>query len=536
MDNYLMDKVRSDTPKINPDIANGLATKHMPFVEKYLDDVFRAVGKDFPEGLTYAGYQRCNPMEEYIFATNKRSNKRTYDTARSDIYLVKYFFKFNGEMLPYRYIYLPFVNEGSFINISGSRFTISPVISDKVISLGLSNVFVRLLRDKLTFERMPHNVVFNGNRETVQVIWSLIYHKPQNMKNIKPLIKANCSLVHYLLCKYGFTEMFRKYGKCTPVVGGNEINAENYPPDKWVICESACIRPKSVRDPSYMPPDVKVAFKIEEFSQTAKYLIAGFFYIADHFPARISKNYLDNSRLWIILMGHILFSGLIGEGKLFNDVSEHFSSLDEYIDTIMHEKLKEIGHPCENIYDLFAIIITNFNDWIIKAKDEISSMYGKELNILYFVLMGITSSILKLHFKLKKAASKRPLTEKDISSTMQQILKPGTIYSINTQHNGVSTVSYSGDNKYFEITANLVPQKSSNKQASSSNRASVNDPSKRLHVSVAEVGGYLNMTKSEPSGRNQINPHTKLDERANIIRDPDKIALLDRVQSMIGRT
>ncbi len=535
MDRFLQERVVADTPRINPDIANGLATKHMSNVENYIDDVFRAVSRDFPEGLQYAGFQRCTPAEEYAFATNKRSNKRTYDTARSDIFLIKCFFKFNGELLPPRFIYLPFVNDGSFINISGSRFTISPVISDKVISLGLSNVFVRLLRDKLTFERMPHNVIFNGSRETVQVVWSLIYHKPQNMKNIKPLIKANCSLVHYLLCKYGFTETFKKYGNCTPVVGGREINSQTYPPDKWVICESACIKPKSVRDPNYQPPDIRIAIKIQEFSPMVKNLVAGFFYVADYFPTRISPHFIDNTRLWIILMGHILFSGLIGEGKLYIDVSEHFSSLDEYIDSIMYKKLKEINQPCENIYDLFAVIIKNFNDWIIKARDEICSLYGKELNILYFVLMGITSSILKLHFKLKKAASKRPLTEKDICSTMQQILKPGTIYSINAQHAGVSTVSYSGDNKFFEITANLVLQKSSNRQTNSSNRASVTDPSKRLHISIPEVAGYLNITKSEPSGRNQINPHVMLDENSNVVRDPAKIPLLDNIQAIISR-
>lgn len=532
-----MNMVRDDTPKINPDIANGLATIHIPYAERYLDEVFHAVSKDFPQGLQYVGYQRCTPIEEYNFATGKRSNKRTYDTARSDIYLVKYFFKFNGIALPPRFIYLPFVNDGSFIHISGSRFAISPVISDKVISLGLSNVFVRLLRDKLTFERMPHNVILNGNRETIQVVWSLIYHKPQNMKNIKPLIKANCSLVHYLLCKYGFTDMFKKFANCEPVVGnGNEINSQNYPPEEWVICETAAIKPKSVKDPNYLPSDIKIAIKINEFTPMAKNLVAGFFYITDHFPTRICKPYLDNTRLWIILMGHILFSGLIGEGKLFNDVSEHFSSLDEYIDTIMHKKLREIGHECQDIYDLFGLIIGNFNDWIIKAKDEINTMYGKELSILYFVLMGITSSVLKLHFKLKKAAAKRALTEKDVTTTMNSILKPGTIYSINSQHSGVSTVSYSGDNKYFEITSNLVQQKSSNRQASGSNRASAQDPSKRIHVSVAEVGGYLNITKSEPSGRSQINPHIRIDDKAGVIRDPHLIPLLDRTQEMIKRT
>lgn len=536
MDDYLMAMVRDDTPKINPDIANGLATIHMKHVEAYLDDVIKAVSKDFPEGLLYVGCQRCTPQEEYAFATNKKSNRRSFDISRSDVYLMKYFFKYNGEALPPRYVYLPFVNDGSFINIGGSRFTISPVLSDKVISLGMTNVFVRLLRDKLIFERVPHNVIVNGNRETVQVIWSLIYHKPQNQKNIKPLIKANCTLVHYLLCKYGFSGVFKKFGNCEPIVGGKEINKENYPEDEWVICESSGIKPKGVNDFNYTSSAIRIAIRVESFTPFVKSLVVGFFYIVDFFPSRVSTNYLNNTRLWIVLMGHILFSGSIGEGKLFNDVSEHFGSLDEYIDSIMHSKLKEIGYNCEDIYDLFAIVIDKFSEWIIRAKDEINTMYDKELNILYFVLMGITSSILKLHFKLKKAAAKKKMEAKDVVGVMNLIMKPGVIFSITNQHNGVSTISYSGDNKYFEITSMLVAQKSSNKQASSSDRANISDPSKRMHISVGEVGGYLSVTKSDPSGRSQINPHIRFDSKSTIVRDKSKQPLLDKVQSEIKRT
>lgn len=530
-----MDLVRRDTPQINPVIANGLAVSHMKKVEEYVDGVARAVSKDFPQGLQYVGCQRCTPQEEYNFVTMRKNNKRSFDIARSDVYLMKYYFKFKGEDLPPRYIYLPFVSDAGIIILGGSRFVISPVLSDKVISLGKTNVFIRLLRDRLTFERTPHNIIINDRRETVQVVWSLIYHKPANIKNVKPTTKANCSLMHYLLCKYGFTETFRKFAGCVPIVGTSEINEADYPESDWVICKTSTIKPKTNTDYVYTPNEIKLVFKKDDFTPMVKSMVAGFFYVVDHFPQRIATSYLDNTRLWIILLGHILFTGHFGEGKLFKDVSEHFESLDEYIDSIIGEKLKDIGYEAHDVYELFGIIIKNFNDWLIKAKDEINSMYGKELSILYFVLMGITSSMFKLHFKLKKAAAKKQLTDKDITTMMNMNLKPGVIYSITNQHSGVSTVSYSGDNKYFEITSILVAQKSSNKASSGNDKQNITDEAKRLHVSVAEVGGYLNITKSEPSGRSQINPHVKIDEKANVLRDPSKIALLDRVQEMIKR-
>lgn len=549
MDKYLLSKIIEDTPKINPLIANGLAVKRMAHTDEYVDSVFRAASRDFPKGLEYVGCLRCTPMEEYLFSTSKKNNKRGYNIARSDIYLMKFMFKFNGVMLPHRLMFLPFVGDAGFITLGGSRFVISPILADKVISLATNSVFIRLLRDKLTFERAPHNIVINGQRELVQVVWSLIYHKPSTLKRVKPTVKANCSLAHYLFCKYGFTKTFEMFGKCTPIVGGEVITKENYPEEDWVICESTTIKPKGNMEIPYYGTPIRLAIKKSDFTPFVKSLVAGFYYVVDHFPQRFLpsspsktnsweefvRTYLDNTRLWMVLLGHILFSGAVGEGKLYTDIAEHFESLDEYIDNIVFNKLKDIGYECANIYELFALTIDKFNEWLLKAKDSINSMYEKELGILYFVLLGVTSAIFKLHFKLKKAASKKELTDKDILNNMNMILKPGIIYGITSQHNGVSTVSYSGDNKYFEITSMLVPQKTSNKSGAQNDRSALTDPAKRMHVSVAEVGGYLNFTKSDPSGRGQVNPHVRIDERSTIMRDPSKVHLLDSIQEMIKR-
>lgn len=535
MDIALSELIKADTPQINPHIANGLATVHMDYVEEYIDTVFKAVSKDFPPELKYVGCKRATPLEEYSFITSKKNNRRTFDIARSDVYLMNYMFTFNGQPLPSRPLFLPFVNDAGFINLGGSRFAISPVLSDKVISLGTNNIFIRLLRDKLTFERIPHNVVIDGKRELVSVVWSLIYHKPNSTDKAKPVVKANCALMHYLFCKYGFTQTFNHYGKCHPIVGTDDITVENYPEKDWVIVQSSTIKPKGNLELPYQPTNIKMAIKRNEFTSLVKHMVAGFYYVVDHFPQRFIPSYLDNTNLWKVLMGYIVFAGNIGEGKLLQDISEHFDSLDEYIDAIMVNKLKEIGYPCSNIYDLFNVVITNFSDWLLKAKDNINSMYDKELSILYYVLMSVTSAIVKLHFKLKKAASKKVLKESDILSNMAAILTPGLIFQITRQHNGVSTVSYSGDNKFFEITSMLVPQKTSGKAGAQNDRAAINDPARRLHISVAEVGAYLAFTKSDPSGRSQINPHVRLDASGGILRDPEKAALLDEVQSMIKR-
>lgn len=534
MDPQLHQLMKRESPPLNPDICNGLACLHIPQVEKYVDSVMRSAAKGFPAGLEYIGCERCTPYEEFAVVSKRKNGRRSVDVARSDFYMMKYFFRFKGVDLPPRYMYLPYVLDGGTMTISGSRYVVSPVLSDKIISPGLTNVFVRLLRDKLTFERMPYNVMFNNSSETVQVVWSMIYHKPASLKKLTQTVKAKCTLMHYLLCKYGFTETFKRFGNCHPVVGTHEINENTYSSNDWVICRSTQIKPKGFGKFFYTPTEIRVAIKKEEFTPMVRSMIAGFFYIVDHFPARMLAPYVDNTRWWIILLGHIIFTGNINEGTLFNDVSKHFNSLDEYIDHLIAVKLKEIGYECTDIYQLFAIIIANFNEWLLGANEKVSSLYDKELSILYHVLYEITSAIFNLNFKLK-SASKKELTEKEIISTMNMVLKTGLIFSITRQHVNMSTVSYSGDNKFFKITSILVPQSSSNRMTAKKTRASISDPAKRLHVSVAEIGGYANLPKSDPTGHARINPHMHVSDKGAVLRDLDKLPLLNHVDEMIRR-
>jgi hypothetical protein len=83
------------------------------------------------------------------------------------------------------------------------------------------------------------------------------------------------------------------------------------------------------------------------------------------------------------------------------------------------------------------------------------------------------------------------------------------------------------------ITATLTPQTNTSKQGKkSTDRAAANDPSKRMHPSVAEAAAMTCMNKSDPSGRSRTNHYLLLDEtRSFIVRNP-KFA---RRQEVIAR-
>jgi len=537
MDNELARLVDQDTPKLNPMVANGLAIEHMKHVEDYIDKVFKSAAKGFPKDLVYHQGVRCTPYEEFEELTRKKNNNRSvFDVAPSNVYMMKYLLSYKGKMLPPRPLYLPFVTEAGTILMGGSHFNISPVLSDRVISVGIANIFVRLLRDRLTIDQVPYQYMEGGKRQTRKVAHSLIYHKNDaKMKKVPPTVKAECTLTHYLFCKYGFTDTFLKFGGCTPIVGGPEINTNVYPEEEWVICSSTQIKPKGTGRGYYEPSRIRLALRREELTPMVQNLIAGFFYVADHFTTLVTPDVVENKDRWMTLMGHILFSGNIHYGWLRDTIADHMTSLDDYLDGLVVTKLKEIGHPVEDIYQLFALIIDKGNDWILGSADKIASMYDKELSILYYVLYEITSHIFKLYFRLKAASKKQELTEKEIIATMNMTLRTGLIYGITKGHGEVSNISVSGDNKAFKVTSILIPQGNSSKLNPKKDKAVMNDPSKRLHVSVAEVGGYSALPKSAADGRSRLNPCVRFDAKGVIVRNPERIDMLNEVQEMIRR-
>lgn len=553
MDNEMFRLMQNATPQLNPMLANGLATVQLPHVEKYIDEVIRAASRGSHEGLHYAGMQRCTPQEEYLVNIRRRNSarqprrnpKKTYDMARTDAVMVKLFFRFNGVMLEPRYIYLPFVGEAGSITINGSDFNIAPVLADRVISIGPDSIFVRLFCDRITFRRQGTSFVCNGKRETVQMVWSLIHHDTGGADE-KPAIKADTCMAHYLFSKHGFTGTFKKYAGFEPVIS-TYLDPAQFPEDQWMICSSINLPTRAsgkiFGDPTRRQ-DLKIAVPRDKYNTFVRGLIAGFFYVADRFPSHITIDHIENTRQWMIVMGYILFAASNGVGRLIDKISAHMNSLDDYMDIITKSNLEDLGLHVDTIYDFFAYIIEKFDEEILKGADKVSTMYDKEVAVNYYVMFDLIKNIFKFNFQLTAAAKKtsndpdgtrRGLTERDVNTMLDRAFNSRIIHRIVKDHGEISSTGYSGDCKVFKLTSQLIPQQSStrSKGGRGGDRGSISDPSRQLHVSVAEVGSYSGMSKSDPSGRSKLNPHVQINEKFVIQRDEGLRPLLDEVQEMI---
>lgn len=525
-------------PRANPLIMNGLAGIYIPRAMEWIDRAARSAFHGVIPGLEYVDVQRCTPEEEYAIATKPKNNRRNYDLARSDIYLVKIRLRFEGVDLPERYIYLPFRRDYDQIFLGGSLFHFTLVLSDKVISPGPRAIFVRLLQYKLNFYRITHPVIANGEKQTGPVVHSLIYNQKKENRKVAVSSKAVTCLVHYLLAKFGFKEAFRMYTGCVPVVGTTDINPETYPTDEWVIVETAhaVYRPAGFIGDYYKGTDIRIAVPVNQWNTDVQAFVTGLFYVIDHFPMDMKPEWLDDTQRWQLLLAYILFSNVYTVGTLHSRVSEHFTSLDSYVDTQAIEKLAEKGYLINNFFDLLGLLATRYNE-LSEENTQSSSMYGKYLDVLYYAMLPITTSMFTTKFALMKMAGvgKSPPTYDRVKDILVRKLKPGAVFRLTSDANVTETVSYSGDHPYFKLTSKITEQESGPSGRKGKGRRSGGDD-KYLNTSMIEGGSILFLSKSNPTPTNRINPFVQVDiATGTIIPNPKFKEALAYADELLAR-
>jgi hypothetical protein len=511
------DFVKNDVAKFNRYMVEGYNYNRLKRTYEYIDEFIKySCNEKTNTYLQYLGCRKLTPKEEIKIANNKTKDYE-YDFAISDMYLVEYMFKYADydEILRY-HLYLPFAHIGNTITISGTKFLVMPVLADKVISIGTNGIFVNIKTAKHKFDRIFHTILRDNIITRVPIVCGSFY-KNQS-KKLEDTTQADTTMIHYLLSVYGYTELCKKYLGFVPrpFYGPAQSNEDE------VILQSIGKAPHGyIGDKkSYIPTSICFAVPKDKMNENVTYLIGSLYYVIDHFSNVITINDLDNTLMWMKLLGEIIHSGKHGLGYIIEKMNAHFKDINSMLPPIVRDKLRSIGQEVHTTLDLIYIIFVNFNNWIMG--NEVKSLYNNKVyESESYILNPITSNILKAVLDISKEElrnNKQPLDLKVVTKIMSSYFTKKAIYKLRKDQLIMTSLEYSGDHIYPKNTAMVVEQEPD--PIDPKKETNSDSDKKKLHASMLTIGNILGLTKKTPTPVVRMNPYVDIDLQTGTVLPP----------------
>lgn len=513
---------------MNKKIMEGMTYHEVKDAMAYIDNKIRYIELDRTNThLKYHGCRILTPKETAAFRFNNNST-RPFNLAESNIYYVEYTFSYNGDSEERKCIMaLPWIGMGNEFKIFDKMWNVMPTITDKVISVGDSQIFVDVSVAKWTIRRSTHTVIEDNKVRNLSIVLAEIYTKQSN--RLPPTTNAKPIMMHYILANYGYTKaMEMLLGFVPEVTVSNEtpegmvvIKSRSAPPDNYILSKK-----KNKNDlevdviAGYMPNPIKFLIKPEQDRPEVVYILGNVLYILDHFPNEISINQLDDTVVWKRYIGEVILSGKYSVALLLEKMNIHLDGFNQPLEREDIIKLGDLGVTCTNVFELMVVIMKNFNTWIMKS-DSRSFYHHKTIEAARHVLIKITSCFNLLYFDINKDELMNgglPIDIDRVDNAFKKHIKTNNITSIRYEKMFVQIVEDSTPHRYFKGTAFINKQ-----EGNSINKTKgKGGPKNKLSAPMSTVGSLFYLSKSDIDPFKKVNPWITLDPKDNtILPDPE---------------
>lgn len=530
MNHALKHAMEHNTRKFNPDIVNGYGMHQIPKTLEFLDAIIRIAMRSVKIDLVYDGYKVLTPEEE--FESNTRNTKKIFDISKSDIRKIELIFRFEGERVYGTYLYIPFVRRGGIMYMSGTKWYLTPVLTDNVISSGPNKIFVKLMIDKLNFHTINHPFTVNGESKVGQVLYSEDLHRNKNSSIDNLGGRTIPPVAMYLFAKHGFFGAFTHYNTTRPIF--RHIKDTKDIEKTHDIFYTSGIMIKKLKNDIWKPSEYAVCIEKGTYGDYERNLIYGFIYVFDLFPSK-AKEMIDiittsnNEReIWLLLLGRIVFKDAYTYDHCVNSVETHFIRLEEsYMNEIDKSKLpKDNIFEIVDFFDLLAVLVGEQTKFMTKGNSYKTTNDNRFIDLLYYILYDIMVGINTTIAEIIKLAGKTNLTLKNIQDAFKRNLKPMLLYSLTKSKSpslSLAMAETTSDNILIK-TASLLELQERGRGVKRGNKYNAFPPNTRyLEAADYWLGNPLFLSKTHPTGKCRINPFVLLDTDSGKLLPPEAI-------------
>lgn len=517
--------ISEQRPRMNYDICNGIAKKQIEEeIEPYINNVFLSASESLTSRFQYIGMQHCTPLEEFREAVRPPKPCRSFELSKSNVYMVKLLFRFDGREMRPRYVYLPYLNDGDIIYLKGTQYKVTPVIGGRAFNVDKGKIYMAIGRARMYFDKTLVSFILNERVTHADAVYSPLY-------NLKPAERSKLPslLVHYLLAEFGLVEMFKRYFKIDIEIGEHGLD-NLVETGEWMIFRSRQMAPVGRGRGFYNPSNIRIGIKACDYKPIMNSIIGAVFYIIDNCADSVTVEDTSNPEMWLRLLPKFVFKTSESERKMFDEMTNHLKSIRYYMDPITKNTLARSGIICRDIFDLLHFFNVNFHDIVIHH--DVGSMYNQELSTTKYLSYHIVHNIFMMMFDIMKLNGDR-ITFDNVTGIMDTVLKRDKIFTIGG-HGELSADGIATDCKPYAATCNMITQSkaaSAGKKSDHSN--AMLDPSLLLHHSQVEVATYQMMSKAEPTGRSKCNPFVYFGERSFITANPNLVDYINNLKTLL---
>ena len=439
------------TPKISKEL-NGTVKKEFEEIPAFLENVFSNSMKMLSPGipLEFLGIEKVSPKEEIKYNTTTRY---VHDIAESYLYMIKFVFRYNKKDIIEKPMYIPFAERGNLTKLSGTRYVVSQVVSDRSISPSNNGIFLKLMISKLNFSTVMKTIIKNQQKYAVSLLHSKLLLLNIDDKLGKPITP----IFIYLLTKYGLSSYSRN------LIFKYDVTENDY--EDYDVYESTTIKPRGHLATVYKPHNLKILVNKNHNDEP---LIANLLYCLDMFP-ELSKDLINvygndkkEKEFFTMVLARLLYKDSYSLYRMLDDTKQHLMSLEGYLDAITAKNLRYVGIDVENFYKLLETILFKYSDLVVNFKDYHNNLNNKYLDVLSYITYNIYYTFNKVLLRIN---SRGPtITLKEVSKNLSE-LSSKKIFSI-IKSSGVnltlSVFDYSGDLIYPKSTAIIEDQSRGN--------------------------------------------------------------------------
>jgi hypothetical protein len=506
----VLDRLDVKMPRYNEYLLRGFMAEQISGAAAFVDIMFREAIKLFGGRIEYLGKRTMSPEHRAEYELGPRGGRGGCRVTSSDLILIEYIFSYAGREYPVP-LYIPYLRN-DVVMIEDTTYVLQRSIKEQAFSRISNGVTMKVIRQPIPFycnksyrlESLSDNWSSNESVPTTTIY---------NRKRTKQQKLPTETIIHYLLCKFGFIGTIAQFGltpdDCAFVSSiGSDVDTFRYFAAK-----------SSGQKSSKKKLLIDIFLKIRKDKLTDPLivkLIASILYTLTGFQKhRLEDLYDPSGTGFRVLLGKIIFSNVTNELQNKNKIDTHITSVDSYLDPITQARLFSYGIHVDDIYGLLKYIFCEI-DQLIRVPH--TNLYASRIDYLEELLV---ETIVKSVYSSWYAAIQRlggpdidprKLTEKEVGTRILRMRDDLITRIYDSKIVQKSPPAY-GDNALVGWLIQKMRQSSQSKSGKV-----IGSPDHQFDPSVLVVESVIAFSKTNPGAAGSINPYLQITPTGGVIR------------------